>query len=58
LTDKILSLIGGTKNRKKADEVEWGSEENVVRTESKDNEESIQRWFDKEVEDGENPILV
>ena len=30
----------------------------VVRTESKDNEESIQRWFDKEVEDGENSILV
>src|SRR5687768_12093692 len=30
----------------------------VVRTESKDNEESIQRWFDKEVEDGENTILV
>jgi hypothetical protein len=29
-----------------------------VRTESKDNEESIQRWFDKEVEDGENTILV
>jgi hypothetical protein len=29
-----------------------------VRTESKDNEESIQRWFDKEVEDGENSILV
>ena len=26
--------------------------------ESKDNEESIQRWFDKEVEDGENSILV
>jgi hypothetical protein len=30
----------------------------LVRTESKDNEESIQRWFDKEVEDGENSILV
>ena len=30
----------------------------VVRTESKDNEESIQRWFDKEVQDGENTILV
>lgn len=30
----------------------------VVRTERKDNEESIQRWFDKEVEDGENSILV
>ena len=30
----------------------------MVRTESKDNEESIQRWFDKEVEDGENTILV
>ena len=30
----------------------------VVRTESKDNGESIQRWFDKEVEDGENSILV
>jgi hypothetical protein len=29
-----------------------------VRTESKDNEESIQRWFVKEVEDGENSILV
>jgi hypothetical protein len=29
-----------------------------VRTESEDNEESIQRWFDKEVEDGENTILV
>ncbi len=29
-----------------------------MRTESKDNEESIQRWFDKEVEDGENSILV
>ena len=29
-----------------------------MRTESKDNEESIQRWFDKEVEDGENTILV
>jgi hypothetical protein len=29
-----------------------------VRVESKDNEESIQRWFDKEVEDGENTILV
>jgi hypothetical protein len=28
-----------------------------VRTESKDNEESIQRWFDKEVEDGENTYL-
>lgn len=30
----------------------------LVRTESKDDEESIQRWFDKEVEDGENTILV
>ncbi len=30
----------------------------LVRIESKDNEESIQRWFDKEVEDGENTILV
>jgi hypothetical protein len=30
----------------------------VARTESKDNEESIQRWLDKEVEDGENSILV
>jgi hypothetical protein len=30
----------------------------LVRTESKDNKESIQRWFDKEVEDGENTILV
>jgi hypothetical protein len=30
----------------------------LVRTESIDNEESIQRWFDKEVEDGENSILV
>jgi hypothetical protein len=30
----------------------------LVRTESKDNEESIQRWLDKEVEDGENTILV
>lgn len=30
----------------------------LVRTESKDNEESIQRWFDKEVEEGENSILV
>src|ERR687895_1856981 len=30
----------------------------VVRTESKDNEDSIQRWFDKEVEDGENSIFV
>ena len=29
-----------------------------MRTESKDNEESIQRWLDKEVEDGENTILV
>ena len=29
-----------------------------MRTESEDNEESIQRWFDKEVEDGENSILV
>ncbi len=29
-----------------------------MRTESKDNEESIQRWFDKEVKDGENTILV
>lgn len=30
----------------------------MVRVESKDNEESIQRWFDREVEDGENIILV
>ena len=30
----------------------------LMRIESKDNEESIQRWFDKEVEDGENTILV
>ena len=30
----------------------------LVRVESKDNEVSIQRWFDKEVEDGENSILV
>ena len=30
----------------------------MVRMESKDNEESIQRWFDKEVEDGENTIMV
>jgi hypothetical protein len=30
----------------------------LVRIESKDNEESIQRWFDKEVGDGENSILV
>jgi hypothetical protein len=30
----------------------------LVRTASKDNEDSIQRWFDKEVEDGENSILV
>jgi hypothetical protein len=30
----------------------------MVRVESKDNQESIQRWFDKEVEDGENTILV
>ena len=29
-----------------------------MRTASKDNEESIHRWFDKEVEDGENSILV
>ena len=29
-----------------------------MRTESEDNEESIQRWLDKEVEDGENTILV
>ncbi len=29
-----------------------------MRTESKDNAESIQRWFVKEVEDGENSILV
>jgi hypothetical protein len=29
-----------------------------VRMESKDNEESIQRWLRKEVEDGENTILV
>jgi hypothetical protein len=30
----------------------------LVRMESKDNEESIQRWLKKEVEDGENTILV
>ncbi|MFL6495104.1 MAG: hypothetical protein ACJ703_01595 [Nitrososphaera sp.] len=30
----------------------------VVRIEIQDNEQSIQRWFDKEVEDGENSILV
>jgi hypothetical protein len=30
----------------------------LVRTESKDNEELILRWLDKEVEDGENSILV
>ncbi len=30
----------------------------LVRTESKDNEESIQKWLKKEVEDGENSILV
>jgi hypothetical protein len=30
----------------------------LVRTESKDNKESIQRWLKKEVEDGENSILV
>jgi hypothetical protein len=30
----------------------------LVRMESKDNEESIQRWLRKEVEDGENTILV
>jgi hypothetical protein len=30
----------------------------MVRVESKDNEESIQRWLKKEVEDGENSILV
>jgi hypothetical protein len=30
----------------------------LVRIESKDNEESIQRWLKKEVEDGENSILV
>jgi hypothetical protein len=29
-----------------------------LRIESKDNEESIQRWLKKEVEDGENSILV
>ena len=29
-----------------------------MRMESKDNEESIQRWLKKEVEDGENSILV
>ena len=29
-----------------------------MRIESKDSQESIQRWFDKEVEDGENVILV
>jgi hypothetical protein len=29
-----------------------------LRMESKDNEESIQRWLKKEVEDGENSILV
>lgn len=30
----------------------------LMRIESKDNEESIQRWFHEEVEDGENSILV
>jgi len=30
----------------------------LARIESKDNEESIQRWFDEEIEDGENTILV
>ncbi len=30
----------------------------MVRVKSKDNEESIQRWLDKEVKDGENTILV
>ena len=30
----------------------------MARIESEYNEESIQRWFDKEVEDGENSILV
>jgi hypothetical protein len=30
----------------------------LVRMESKDNEKSIQRWLKKEVEDGENTILV
>ena len=30
----------------------------LMRMESKDNEESIQRWFDKEVEDGENSIFI
>ena len=30
----------------------------LVRIESKDNEESIQRWFDKEVGDGENGIVI
>ena len=29
-----------------------------MRIESKDNEESILRWFDKEVEEGENSIFV
>ena len=30
----------------------------LMRIERKDNEESIQRWFHEEVEDGENSILV
>src|SRR5215210_2088634 len=30
----------------------------LARIETKDNEESIQRWFDKEVDNGENSILV
>ena len=30
----------------------------MARIERKNDEESIQRWFDKEVEDGENSILV
>jgi hypothetical protein len=30
----------------------------LARIESKDNEESIQRWLKKEVQDGENSILV
>ncbi|MFL6482960.1 MAG: hypothetical protein ACJ70R_08540, partial [Nitrososphaera sp.] len=30
----------------------------VVRIEIQDNEQSIQRWFDKEVQEGENSILV
>ena len=30
----------------------------MTRIESKDNVESIMKWFDKEVEDGENSILI